>query len=325
MRRLGTVQQKIPCVFMTEVQDAPSGKHEAQPFRVVATEHLNSSSLDSDIYTAIATEKLDGTCCYVSTYKGQHYLWARLDRKPNKQAEKKFRKFQSSHKSGTGFTWNLQEDFKAVPDNWVPAQKVQHIDGDPVPDEYGHIPGWVPVEKNNKQYCWHSSVIEYETGEALLLRPLREDGEMLEITCVPLSELQEQTLELIGTNVNGNPYGLGSKKCPIHFLVPHGILNIRDPPPVSYKELYTWLSECDQGKVEGIVWHCNDGALFKLHRHHVNLTWPNGKTFLNARPVVIHVDWHKDHLEDSHQSIFSAFSKLNGQHFRSVEDIMFEM
>ena len=30
MQRLGTVQQKLPCVFMTEVQDVPSGKHEAQ-------------------------------------------------------------------------------------------------------------------------------------------------------------------------------------------------------------------------------------------------------------------------------------------------------
>lgn len=50
-------------------------------------------------------------------------------------------------------------------------------------------------------------MVDYETGLALVLRPLREDEDMLEITCVPLSELQEQTLELIGTNINGNPYG----------------------------------------------------------------------------------------------------------------------
>ena len=80
--------------------------------------------------------------------------------------------------------------------------------------------GWVPVEKTNKQYCWHSTVVDHETGLALLLRPLRhddedEDEDMLEITCVPLSQLQEQTLELIGTNINGNPYG--RVEFPQHF------------------------------------------------------------------------------------------------------------
>lgn len=51
-------------------------------------------------------------------------------------------------------------------------------------------------------------MVDYETGLALVLRPLKEDEDMLEITCIPLSELQEQTLELIGTNINGNPYGI---------------------------------------------------------------------------------------------------------------------
>ncbi|KAL2094044.1 hypothetical protein ACEWY4_011356 [Coilia grayii] len=323
MRRLGTVQQKISCVFRTEVQDMPSGKREAQPFHVAATESLNPSALEADIHSAIATEKLDGTCCYVSLYKGQHYLWARLDRKPNKQADKRFKKFQSSQKTSIGFTWNVEEDYKAVPDNWIPAQRVPHSDGSPVPDDHGHILGWVPVEKNNKQYCWHCSVVHYETGLALLLRPLGGDEDMLEITCVPLSELQEQTLELIGTNINGNPYGLGSKKHPVHFLVPHGIIRVK-APPVDYLQLHSWLLESDQGKVEGIVWHCNNGALFKLHRHHVNLKWPHGKPFLNTRPVVIHFDRHREQLDDSCPSIFGAFSKLHGQTFQSVEDILFE-
>lgn len=68
-------------------------------------------------------------------------------------------------------------------------------------------PGWVPVEKDNKQYCWHSSVVDYEVGTALVLRPSADDEDMLEIAAVPLADLREQTLELIGTNVNGNPYG----------------------------------------------------------------------------------------------------------------------
>lgn len=66
--------------------------------------------------------------------------------------------------------------------------------------------GWVPVEKNSKQYCWHSSVVNYEAEIALVLKHHVEPG-LLEISPVPLSEILEQTLELIGTNINANPYG----------------------------------------------------------------------------------------------------------------------
>lgn len=63
------------------------------------------------------------------------------------------------------------------------------------------------MEKNSKQYCWHSSVVNYELGIALVLRHNPDEPGLLEISAVPLSELLEQTLELIGTNINGNPYG----------------------------------------------------------------------------------------------------------------------
>lgn len=63
------------------------------------------------------------------------------------------------------------------------------------------------MEENNKQYCWHSSVVNHNKGKALVLRPSANDADSLEIAAVPLADLLEQTLELIGTNVNGNPYG----------------------------------------------------------------------------------------------------------------------
>lgn len=66
--------------------------------------------------------------------------------------------------------------------------------------------GWVPVEKNSKQYCWHTSVVNYEAEMALVLKHHADPG-LLEIRPVSLSELLEQTLELIGTNINANPYG----------------------------------------------------------------------------------------------------------------------
>lgn len=41
----------------------------------------------------------------------------------------------------SGFMWNVEEDFKAVPDTWIPAHRVKHANGHPLPDEHGHIPG----------------------------------------------------------------------------------------------------------------------------------------------------------------------------------------
>ncbi|XP_066505196.1 RNA ligase 1 isoform X2 [Hoplias malabaricus] len=295
MRRLGSVQQKIPCVFLTEVREEPSRKRDCQHFQIVATENVNPLALESNIDCALATEKLDGTCCYVTTYNG--------------------------------FTWNVEDDFKSVPDSWISAHRVQHENGHPVPDEHGHIPGWVPVENTNKQYCWHASVVNYEEGLALVLRPHPEDEDLLEIVSVPLSELMEQTLELIGTNVNGNPYGLGSKKHPVHVLAPHGILRVRNAPPVEYQQLYSWFQESHEGRVEGIVWHCNDGTLIKVHRHHLGLKWPTADTFLNSRPIVVHVDgarYNSEALTDPPKNLFSILSSLNGQHFNSIQGIQFE-
>lgn len=37
----------------------------------MATETISHKALDADIYSAIPTEKVDGTCCYVTTYKGK--------------------------------------------------------------------------------------------------------------------------------------------------------------------------------------------------------------------------------------------------------------
>lgn len=58
--------------------------------------------------------------------------------------------------------------------------------------------------------------------------------------------------------------GLGSKKQPVHCLVSHGSVQIRNPPPVDFHQLSSWLQENPDGRVEGIVWHCNDGTLIKV-------------------------------------------------------------
>ncbi|XP_046889737.1 uncharacterized protein C12orf29 homolog [Hypomesus transpacificus] len=324
MRRLGSVQQKIPCVLMTEVKEEPSIKRESQQFRVLATKTVNPVALESNVECALATEKLDGTCCYVTVYKGQPHLWARLDRKPNKQADKRLKQYHHSHKTCKGFTWNVEKDFKTLPEAWIPAHKVQHLDGQPVPDEHGHIPGWVPVEKDNKQYCWHSSVVDHDAGVALVLRVIAENEDLLEITMVPLADLLEQTLELIGTNVNGNPYGMGSKKQPVHVLVAHGSMHFRNPPPVDYQQLCSWFQDSPEGGVEGIVWHCNNGTLVKLHRHHLGLRWPDGETFLNTRPVVVNVEGTVKEYNITRKDLFIALGKINAHCFKRLRDIQID-
>ncbi|CAK7305477.1 Uncharacterized protein C12orf29 homolog [Vulpes lagopus] len=325
MRRLGSVQRKMPCVFVTEVKEEPSGKREQQPFKVLATETLSHKALDADIYSAIPTEKVDGTCCYITTYKGQPYLWARLDRKPNKLAEKRFKNFLHSKQNSKEFFWNVEEDFKPVPECWIPAKEIEQLNGNPMPDENGHIPGWVPVEKNNKQYCWHSSVVNYEFEIALVLKHHPDDPGLLEISAVPLSDLLEQTLELIGTNINGNPYGLGSKKHPLHLLIPHGAFQIRNLPTLKHNDLLSWFEGCREGKIEGIVWHCNDGCLIKVHRHHLGLCWPIPDTYMNSKPVVINMNLNKyDHAFDT-KCLFNLFSKIDNQKFGRLKDIILDV
>lgn len=182
--------------------------------------------------------------------------------------------------------------------------------------------GWVPVEKNSKQHCWHSSVVDYESEIALVLRHHPDDPGLLEISAVPLSDLLEQTLELIGTNINGNPYGLGSKKHPLHLLIPHGAFQIRNLPTLKHSDLLSWFDGCREGKIEGIVWHCNDGCLIKVHRHHLGLCWPIPDTYMNSKPVIINMNLNKYEYAFDAKCLFNHFSKIDNQKFGRLKDII---
>ncbi|KAL7982556.1 hypothetical protein Chor_010154 [Crotalus horridus] len=291
MSRLGSVQQKVPCLFVTQVKEEPSAKRERQSFKVLATNSISKKALAADIYNAIPTEKMDGTCCYITTYKG--------------------------------FTWNIEEDFRSVPECWIPAKDIEYYNGKPFPDENGHIPGWVPVEKNSKLYCWHSSAVDYEYELALILKHHAEEPDLLEICPVPLIEIAEQTLELIGTNINANPYGLGNKKHPVHLLVLHGTFKIKNAPSINRNDILTWLDGCKEGKIEGIVWHCRDGNLIKLHRHHLGLSWPIADPSLTSKPVTVTFCRSKYNFEP--KTLFHYFSKLDGHRFNSLRDIISDL
>lgn len=65
---------------------------------------------------------------------------------------------------------------------------------------------------------------------------------------------------------NGKFYhlGLGSKKYPLHFLIPHGAFQVENLPTLKHNDLLSWFEDCSEGKIEGIVWHCGDGCLIKV-------------------------------------------------------------
>ena len=64
------VQSKISCVFDTCVVDGTSAKRRHQNFRVLASENLSNEAEKSCITSSHASEKIDGTCCYVAEFEG---------------------------------------------------------------------------------------------------------------------------------------------------------------------------------------------------------------------------------------------------------------
>jgi len=327
---LCNVRDKISCVFETTVvHDTSSKKRPDQPFQVVASSDRlrpEAAFLFSGESSARATEKLDGTCTAVRHWNGRPWLWARHDRKPNKAAEKRFRAAMCGQRGTTPggeeeeFVWNVERDFKDVPAGWTEA-------GSGLPDAGGHIPGWVPVDPKSRTHCWHVTAVELEEpGVALVLQP-QSDCSGLEITLRQLSDLNNCTLELIGTNVNANPYRLGSRQHPIHFLVRHGILQISDDPRTP-ECLVDWFST-EAGAVEGIVWHCADESLFKLHRNHLGLKWPIEQPHLISIPVVVNLEAGVGSdlfqgREFAGCKLIQSMSKLNGCTFPSLVDLQID-
>nr|CAB3226513.1 uncharacterized protein C12orf29 homolog [Phallusia mammillata] len=347
------VQGKIQCIFKCVAEELPSKKRVGQNYRIVATKEISKTALSSNLETAIATEKLDGTCCYVKEYQGKLALWARLDRKPNKKSDKRFKKFQqekrnwnANGKEGTEprFIWKYPDDMKEVPASWMPAHNVDidKSNGYPIPDENGHIPGWVPISHDKRQYCWHHSVVIDSNQLALVLQSIdgaSESGEScsngLEIKVKHLSELDGMTLELIGTNINGNPYGLGSKTCPMHLLSVHGDIKAEHVPmPLEHEHIFEWFQNKHKrgscGNVEGIVWHCKDNTMYKVHRHHLGLIWPlhqSGEALSETEIPNLctrHVHFNSCLLQNINSDILQANSQFHivkNMHMRHFESL----
>lgn len=318
MDKLAPVKGKIDCLFEIAIIDKPSSKRPNQVFMVSATDTLRLQAKDHGIENALATEKIDGTCVFITQFNGTPWLWARHDRKPKKFAHKLFHKFQKEN-PGQEYPWDFQNDFKPPPAAWIPAADIKVQDGEAIPDNNGHTPGWVPVDMSNQQYYWHLSAVDLQSGIALQLKETQE--KQLEICLVSLADIVGHTAELIGTFVNANPYGLGSKKLPFHLLVVHGSIKATYTGPIIHTELMSWFTSELNGAVEGIVWHCPDGALFKLHRFHLStqLPWPIPEPSLSTRRnVTVNLDVDLYSQLNQKDGVFKHLLENNGMTFPSL-------
>jgi len=177
----------------------------------------------------VPTEMFDGTCCMVR----DGMLFKRYDRKPNKAARRK-----RAQKNDWGDLWR-QEDFKAAPEGWEPAE--------PVPNTHtGHWPGWVPVTDSPADR-WHVEAWKNTAGE----------------------EVPDRTYELVGPRVQGNPHSERAHRLQYHGAPAPVLYGVGEPR--TFDDIRRYLSEVE---IEGIVWHHPDGRMAKIKRKDFGLPWP---------------------------------------------------
>jgi len=172
------VKGKIKCVFQPKVIVSKSGKRNDQMYKVVASENLSTDFVRYvQEKNLVVSEKFDGTCCFIGEFRGRPWLWARHDIKPTKSAEKRFKSYQHmknehlvanvNEEKLPDFVWDVENDFKEPPDEWVPASGLDREEA--LPDDIGHIVGWVPVDPSLRQHLWHLSAVNLNEGIGLFL------------------------------------------------------------------------------------------------------------------------------------------------------------
>lgn len=127
---------------------------------------------------------------------------------------------------------------RKLPEGAIPCQEKAD-------ETTGHFPHWVEV-KDQPQYKWHK--IAFDKTEGL------EDG----------------TYELIGIHFQNNPEHIENGD----ILVKHGSIVLSDVPR-TFEGIKEYLRT---HKIEGIVFHRENGEMCKIKRTDFNFEW-NGKTF----------------------------------------------
>jgi Family of unknown function (DUF5565) len=254
------VYDKVPPIFVCEhLEGTETEKFGRNGQKYLATPHLNAE-LISYLTAGIAfkaTAKVDGT----STIVRDGLFLKRRDRKQKWNKKKK------------------QMVLKAMPDDWI-RTGIQT-------DKHGV--GYMPLERGD---TWFFDVFDRdpdhpesasEDGHPLIdgspstrVRVVEIVGTELVYRFVELSDLDGKSFELLGPKIQCNSHGLQ-----YHALMEHGALDCANYPDVSanggpdlLEEIRDWHRTDPLGSaVEGIVLHFENGKMFKLHRHHLDMEW----------------------------------------------------
>lgn len=116
----------------------------------------------------------------------------------------------------------------------------------------GHWPGWLPVSKDDPADKWH--IVAFDALK------------------VPGYDLKDGTYELIGPPINGNRESVHGVVLENHKR--YFISELFIDPKKSVLENFNYLKKyLTENKMEGIVWHHDDGRMVKLKRRDFGVDW----------------------------------------------------
>lgn len=198
--------------------------------------YLNSLSNSQD--TAKITLKVDGECYWLD----QNYQWwGRRDLR----VHKKFMKLKKADKLSRAHfeeTLAIRKDQDPAMSNWIQCTE---------PDlKGGHWFGWLPVTSSPKEFKYALEAINNNN-------------------VIPSNLTPNQTYELVGPKVQGNPYQLTQHVMVRHGSIPLKTLSITQfKTPESIKDIFT--SHDDLLRSEGVVIWLNDQPAWKIHHGHIH-------------------------------------------------------
>ena len=232
------VTDKVHAILVCEhVKDTTTTKPGREGTKYLAINKLNPNLVDK-INNGIlfkVTIKVDGTCCII--WEGR--IWKRRDLKSDRD----------------------------IPKGWIQT-------GDK--NNGGHLIGIMPLDNGDKWHldCYVKNPDTTLNMDKINIIDLNEEQNGLIYKEVDTASLNGQSIEIMGPRFQKNPH-----KLKMHCAMRHGLVQIKDFPNLIdnadiLQDIKNWFSTSEHGPfAEGIVLHLDDGSMFKLHRHHLDMKW----------------------------------------------------
>lgn len=159
---------------------------------------------------------------------------------------------------------------KSAPESWIQTGL----------DNGRHMIGFMKLEKGDK---WHLDA-HYKNDDGTYdlskIRILHNDNGKMTYKYENIANLNEMSVELIGPKFQNNPHNVTH-----HCIVIHGSIVIDDFPNFMIDTIKEWMVTNPKGNyIEGIVIHFENGAKYKLHRHHLDMKWKKSDCSLENFP-----------------------------------------